>query len=139
MGIITGVLVASGYQQTFHVPTWVILSAHAAIALGTLSGGWRIVHTMGGRLTRLKPRSGFCAETGAAAAVLVHHGSQDQRLVAGWPAYEEALKAAKVRYEGYVYEGAQHGFHNDTTPRYDEKNAKLAWERTLAHFNKYLR
>jgi carboxymethylenebutenolidase len=73
------------------------------------------------------------------AAVLVHHGSQDQRLVAGWPAYEEALKAANVRHEGYVYEGAQHGFHNDTTPRYDEKNAKLAWERTLAHFNKYLR
>lgn len=73
------------------------------------------------------------------AAVLVHHGSQDQRLVAGWPAYEEALKAAKVRYEGYVYEGAQHGFHNDTTPRYDDKNAKLAWSRTLAWFNKYLR
>jgi inorganic phosphate transporter, PiT family len=71
MGIITGVLVASGYQQTFQVHTWVILSAHAAIALGTLSGGWRIVHTMGGRLTRLKPRSGFCAETGAAASVLI--------------------------------------------------------------------
>ncbi len=73
------------------------------------------------------------------AAVLVHHGSQDTRLVGGWPAYQEALKAAGVRHEGYVYEGAQHGFHNDTTPRYDEKNAKLAWERTLAHFNKYLR
>jgi PiT family inorganic phosphate transporter len=69
MGIITGVLVASGYQTGFHVPLWVILAAHASIALGTLSGGWRIVHTMGGRLTRLKPRSGFCAETGAALAV----------------------------------------------------------------------
>jgi PiT family inorganic phosphate transporter len=70
MGIITGVLVASGYQRTFHVPIWVILSAHAAIALGTLSGGWRIIHTMGSRLTRLKPRGGFCAETAAASSIL---------------------------------------------------------------------
>jgi carboxymethylenebutenolidase len=73
------------------------------------------------------------------AAVLVHHGSADTRLVNGWPAYEEALKANKITYEGYIYQGAQHGFHNDTTPRYDEANAKLAWQRTLAHFNKYLR
>ena len=70
MGIITGVLVASGYQKTFHVPVWVILSAHAAIALGTMSGGWRIVHTMGSRLTKLKPRGGFCAETAAAISIL---------------------------------------------------------------------
>jgi carboxymethylenebutenolidase len=73
------------------------------------------------------------------AAVLVHHGSQDTRLVGGWPAYEEALKANKVAHSGHVYEGAQHGFHNDTTPRYDEAAAKLAWQRTLAHFAKYLR
>jgi inorganic phosphate transporter, PiT family len=71
MGLITGVLVASKFQKNFDVHVWVILSAHAAIALGTLSGGWRIVHTMGGRLTRLRPRSGFCAETGAAVAVLL--------------------------------------------------------------------
>lgn len=71
MGLITGVLVTSGYQKTFDVHLWVILSAYTAIALGTLSGGWRIVHTMGGRLTRLRPRSGFCAETGAATAVLI--------------------------------------------------------------------
>src|SRR5450759_2750598 len=71
MGVITGVLFTSGYLKTFDVPIWVILAAHAAIALGTLSGGWRIVHTMDGRLTRLKPRSGFCAETGAAASVLL--------------------------------------------------------------------
>jgi PiT family inorganic phosphate transporter len=71
MGLITGVLVASKFQKNFDVHVWVILSAHAAIALGTLSGGWRIVHTMGGRLTRLRPRSGFCAETGAAMAVLL--------------------------------------------------------------------
>jgi inorganic phosphate transporter, PiT family len=71
MGIITGVLVAAGYLKTFEVPVAVILSAHAAIALGTLSGGWRIVHTMGSRLTRLKPRSGFCAETAAALSILL--------------------------------------------------------------------
>ena len=73
------------------------------------------------------------------AAILVHHGSMDTRLAGGWPAYEAALNANHVKYEGYVYEGAQHGFHNDTTPRYDEANAKLAWQRTLAVFNKYLR
>jgi carboxymethylenebutenolidase len=73
------------------------------------------------------------------ATVLVHHGAMDTRLAGTWPAYEAALKANHVKYEGYVYEGAQHGFHNDTTPRYDEKNAKLAWERTLAVFNKTLR
>src|SRR5579862_1743939 len=71
MGIITGVLVTSGYMTTFKVPVWVILSAHAAIGLGTMSGGWRIVRTMGTRLTKLKPRGGFCAETGAALSILV--------------------------------------------------------------------
>jgi len=69
-GLITGVLFTSGLLRTFEVPLWVLLSAHAAIALGTLSGGWRIVRTMGARLTRLKPRSGFCAETGAAISVM---------------------------------------------------------------------
>jgi carboxymethylenebutenolidase len=73
------------------------------------------------------------------AAVLVHHGSMDTRLVGGWPAYEAALKANHVTYAGYVYEGAQHGFHNDTTPRYDETAAKTAWQRTLAFFNQHLR
>jgi PiT family inorganic phosphate transporter len=69
-GIITGVLVASGMLKTFEMPTWVIFAAYSAIAFGTLSGGWRIVHTMGSRLTRLKPRSGFCAETAAAISIL---------------------------------------------------------------------
>jgi PiT family inorganic phosphate transporter len=69
-GIITGVLVASGMLKTFEMPTWVIFAAYSAIAAGTLSGGWRIVHTMGSRLTRLKPRSGFCAETAAAISIL---------------------------------------------------------------------
>ena len=70
MGIITSVLVAAGYLKTFEVQWWVVLSAHAAIALGTMSGGWRIVHTMGAKLTRLKPRGGFCAETAGAIAIL---------------------------------------------------------------------
>ena len=70
-GIITGVLFTSNQIQAFEVPYWVLMASYSAIALGTLSGGWRIVRTMGGRLTRLKPRSGFCAETGAAAAVLL--------------------------------------------------------------------
>ena len=69
-GIITGVLVASKFLNVFEIPTWVIFASYGAIALGTLTGGWRIVHTMGSRLTRLKPRSGFCAETAAAISIM---------------------------------------------------------------------
>jgi inorganic phosphate transporter, PiT family len=70
MGIITGVLVASRMQENFDVPYWVILICHAAMALGTLSGGWRIVKTMGSKITRLKPVGGFAAETAGAATIL---------------------------------------------------------------------
>src|SRR5215813_626524 len=73
------------------------------------------------------------------APLLLQYASLDTRITGNWPAWEEALKANHVTYTGYVYEGANHGFHNDTTPRYDEKAAKLAWERTLEFFNKYLR
>jgi len=73
------------------------------------------------------------------APLLLHYASLDTRITGNWPAFEEALKANHVEYAGYVYEGAQHGFHNDTTPRYDEKAAKLAWQRTLDFFNKHLR
>jgi carboxymethylenebutenolidase len=73
------------------------------------------------------------------AAMLVQHGGNDKRLVDGWPAYEAALKAANVKHEGFIYPNAEHGFNNDTTPRYDAASAKLAWDRTIAHFNKYLR
>jgi carboxymethylenebutenolidase len=73
------------------------------------------------------------------AAMLVLHGEADARLVAGWPAYQEALKAAGVTNEGHVYPKAQHGFHNDTTPRYDEAAAKDAWTRTVAWFDKYVK
>jgi carboxymethylenebutenolidase len=73
------------------------------------------------------------------APLLVHYAGLDTRINAGRPAFEEALKANGVAYEMHMYEGANHGFHNDTTPRYDEAAAKLAWERTLAWFNRYLR
>jgi carboxymethylenebutenolidase len=73
------------------------------------------------------------------AAMLLHYASLDTRITGGWPAWDEALIAANVVHTGYVYEGANHGFHNDTTPRYDEAAAKLAWQRTLDFFNKYLR
>ncbi len=70
MGIIAGVLFTSGLLNSFFIPFWVVLMAHAAIALGTLAGGWRIVKTMGMRITKLKPVGGFCAETAAAASIL---------------------------------------------------------------------
>ena len=70
------------------------------------------------------------------AALLIQSAETDERINTSWPGYETALKAANVR---YVYPGTQHGFNNDTTPRFDAAAAKLAWERTVAHFNKYLR
>jgi carboxymethylenebutenolidase len=73
------------------------------------------------------------------AAMVIQSAEVDERINASWPAYEAALKAANVRYERHLYPGTQHGFNNDTTPRFDANAAKLAWERTVATFNKYLR
>ena len=73
------------------------------------------------------------------APLLLHYAALDARITEGWPAYEAALKANRVNYTSYTYEGANHGFHNDTTPRYDEAAAKLAWQRTLDFLNRYLR
>jgi carboxymethylenebutenolidase len=73
------------------------------------------------------------------AALLIQSAEVDDRINASWPAYETALKAANVPYERHLYPGTQHGFNNDTTPRFDAAAAKLAWERTVAHFNKHLR
>jgi len=73
------------------------------------------------------------------APLLVQSAENDERINAGWPAYEAALKAAGVRYERHLYPGTQHGFNNDTTPRYDAAAAKLAWQRTLEFFDKNLR
>jgi carboxymethylenebutenolidase len=74
------------------------------------------------------------------AAIQLHYGALDERINAGIPAYEEALKKAGIRYEIYIYEGANHAFHNDTAPtRYNEAAAKLAWQRTIEFFGKYLK
>jgi len=73
------------------------------------------------------------------APLLIHYAALDTRINDGWPAFEEALKANHATYTMQMYEGANHGFHNDTTPRYDKAAAQLAWQRTLDFFNKYLR
>jgi carboxymethylenebutenolidase len=73
------------------------------------------------------------------APLLIHYAENDPRINAGWDAWEQALKASKVNYTMKMYPGTQHGFHNDTTPRYDEAAAKLAWQRTLDFFELHLR
>jgi len=73
------------------------------------------------------------------APLLIHYAENDERINAGWPAYETALKANGVKYQAHFYPGTQHGFHNDTTPRYDEAAAKLAWSRTLAFLKEHLK
>src|SRR5439155_25326569 len=72
------------------------------------------------------------------ASLLLHYAELDQRVNAGWPEYEAALKKAGVNYTAFIYKNANHGFHNDTTPRYDEAAAKLAWSRTIEFFKKTL-
>ena len=73
------------------------------------------------------------------ASLVLNFAGMDDRINGMWPGYETALKAAGVKYQMYQYPGTQHGFHNDTTPRYDEAAAKLAWQRTIDHFNKTLK
>jgi carboxymethylenebutenolidase len=73
------------------------------------------------------------------APLLIHYAENDERINKGWPAYEAALKANGARYQAHFYPGTQHGFHNDTTPRYDEAAAKLAWSRTLAFFKEHVK
>ena len=73
------------------------------------------------------------------APLLIQYAENDKNVNAGWPDYEAALKANKINYTAYIYPGTQHGFNNDTTPRYDEAAAKLAWQRTVEFFNKHLR
>ncbi len=88
------------------------------------------------------PFYGAAAETAKVpaikAALLIQYAESDERINAMWPAYEAALKAAGARYEAHIYPGTQHGFHNNSTPRYVEAQAKIAWERTVAHFKKHL-
>jgi carboxymethylenebutenolidase len=88
------------------------------------------------------PFYGAAAETASVpkikAPLLIHYAENDERINSLWPAYESALKAAGVSYEMHMYPGTQHGFHNNSTPRYQEAAAKLAWERTIAFFKKHL-
>jgi carboxymethylenebutenolidase len=114
-------------------------------AVGFCYGGG-IVHMLATRLPDLAAGVPFYGNTPppeAAATVkaplLVHLAEKDERINAAWPAYEAGLKAANATYTAHVYAGAQHGFNNDTTPRYDEASAKLAWARTLEFFNTHLR
>ena len=88
------------------------------------------------------PFYGAAAETAAVPAIkaplMVQYAENDERIDSMWPAYEAALKAAGVTYEMYIYPGTQHGFHNNSTPRYNEAQARIAWERTIAFFKKNL-
>jgi carboxymethylenebutenolidase len=113
--------------------------------VGFCYGGW-IVNMLATRLPDLGAAVPFYGGQPAAedaakikAPLLVHYAENDERINAGWPAYEAALKAARVKYEMFSYPGTQHGFNNDTTPRYDAAAAKLAWQRTVAFFNTNLR
>ncbi|MFN2460843.1 MAG: dienelactone hydrolase family protein [Candidatus Velthaea sp.] len=114
-------------------------------AVGFCFGGG-VVNSLAVRMPDLSAGVPFYGQPPAAAdvrkikaAILVHHGALDSRLAATWPEYDAELTAAKVPHAGYIYAGANHGFHNDTTPRYDDAAAKLAWQRTLDWFNTYLR
>jgi carboxymethylenebutenolidase len=109
-----------------------------------IGGGF--AHTLATRLPELNAVVSFYgnhppAEAAARvkAPLLIHFAGLDERINASWPAYETALKAARVTYTAHQYAGTQHGFNNDTTPRYDAAAAKLAWERTMVFFNKHLR
>jgi carboxymethylenebutenolidase len=114
-------------------------------AVGFCYGGG-IVHWLATRLPDLHAAVPFYGNSPAPeeaakvkAPLLVHLAAVDERINAAWPAYEAALKAAGVKYEAYKYPGTQHGFNNDTTPRYDEAAATQAWSRTVALFNRTLR
>lgn len=96
--------------------------------------------TLGADLQAAVPYYGAAADTASVAQikapVMIQYAENDERINAMWPAYEAALKAANVPYEMYIYPGTQHGFHNNSTPRYQEAAAKLSWERTIAFFKK---
>lgn len=113
--------------------------------VGFCFGGW-ISNMMAVKVSDLKAAVPFYGSQPSAemvpkiqAPLLLHFGELDQRVNAGWPAYEEALKKNNKTYTAYVYPDANHGFHNDTTPRYDKEAAELAWNRTIDFFNESLK
>jgi carboxymethylenebutenolidase len=108
--------------------------------------GGGVANTMAVRLPDLAAAVPFYGIQPAAADVakikaplLIHYAAMDERINAGWPAYEAALKANKNTYTAYIYEGTNHGFHNDTTPRYDKAAATLAWGRTIEFLNRTMK
>jgi carboxymethylenebutenolidase len=108
--------------------------------------GGGIAHTLATRLPDLNAAVPFYGNHPAAAdaakvkaALLIQFAGIDERINSAWPAYEAALKAANVPHTAHVYAGTQHGFNNDTTPRFDAAAAKLAWERTMAFFDKHVK
>ena len=114
-------------------------------AVGFCFGGG-IVNTFATRMPDLAaavPYYGAQPPAAEAAKIkspmLIHYASADERIDAGWPAFEAVLKEHHVKYQAYIYPKTQHGFHNDTTPRYDEAAAKLSWQRTLAFFKENLK
>jgi carboxymethylenebutenolidase len=128
--------------------TWLKARAESTGRIGAVGFcfGGGIANTLAVRMADLAAAVPFYGTPAAAAdvpsikaAVLVHQAGLDTRLASTWPEYNAELTAAKVSHDGYIYAGANHGFHNDTTPRYDEAAATLAWQRTLAWFDKYLR
>ncbi len=127
-----------------------LLQKHDAVKgrIGVVGFCWGggIANLLATRVPEIAAAAPFYGPAPAAAQVanikarmLIQYAGNDERINAGWPGYEAALKEAGVRYEAFVYPNTQHGFHNDTTPRYDEAAAKQAWERTLALFNATLR
>src|SRR5439155_542340 len=139
-----------GKLRTDMVNSARFLKAHALSAgkLGVAGFCWGgsttnfLAATLGADLKAGVPFYGAAAETAAVpaikAALLIHYAESDERINAMWPAFEAALKASGVAYEMHTYPGTQHGFHNNSTPRYQEGSAKLAWERTIAFFKKHL-
>jgi len=139
-----------GKLRTDMVNSARFLKAHAMSAgkLGVVGFCWGgsttnfLAVTLGADLKAAVPFYGAAAETARVpeikAPLLIQYAESDERVNALWPAYEAALKASGARYEMHMYPGTQHGFHNNSTPRYHEASAKLAWERTIAFFKKHL-
>ncbi len=134
-----GFLVAAAYAQT-------VSGGTGALGVVGFCYGGEMANFLATKIPALKAAVPFYGTPPALedvpdikAELLLNFGGNDARVNATWPAYEAALKAAHIRYEAFIYDGAEHGFNNDTTPRFNPEAAKLAWGRTLALFNRTLR
>lgn len=139
MAMLEDFIAAFGYLSTHDQCTG------SAGVVGFCFGGW-VSNMMAVRIPELGAAVPFYGGQPSAddvpsiqAPLLLHFAELDARVNAGWPAYEEALNAHQKFYTAHMYEGLQHGFHNDTTPRFDADGAQLAWQRTIDFFNEYLR